>query len=154
MLKITSEYFRENEMIDPKYTCDGENISPELDITHIPEDAASFVLIMDDPDSPSGTFTHWVLYNMPASNIKIETAFSKEEKLNDGTFQGKNDFGKIGYGGPCPGNGTHRYFFKLYALDSFLELPPGESKAAVVKAMQPHIIEKAEVMVKYKKKFY
>lgn len=151
MIFICNE-FKQYEMIPPKYTCEGENISPSFKIPDASDKIKSFTLIVDDPDAPSGTFVHWVLYNLPAYNLEIKENFPRHEKLVDGTMQGKNDFNNIGYDGPCPPKGsTHRYFFKLYGIDKFLELKSGATKKTVVEAMRGHIVEQTELIGLYKK---
>ena len=115
-MKLESEAFAADGLIPSKYTCDGINISPPLSWSEPPGETQSFVLICDDPDAPMGTFVHWVLYNMPAHTRQLPEKLPSSAKLTNLGVQGKNDFGKLGYGGPCPPGGTHRYFFKLYAL--------------------------------------
>lgn len=145
-MKLTS-VFAHNENIPSKYTCDGEDAAPELIISEVPANAQSLVLIVDDPDAPMGTWVHWVLYNIPANTIKIDA-----QNLPQGTKQGTTDFGRIGWGGPCPPSGTHRYFFKLYAIEKTLDLPEGATKAQVENAIKTHIIEKVELVGLYKRK--
>jgi len=144
-MKLTSLAFEHNQGIPLEYTCDGSDTSPELDIEDVPENTKSLVLINDDPDAPVGTWDHWIVFNIPASTTKIEKG-----KEPTGTA-GKNSWGKTGYGGPCPPSGTHRYFFKLYALDTELDLKEGASKADIEKAMEGHIIEKTELIGTYQK---
>lgn len=139
--------FENNENIPSKYTCDGEDIAPVLTIIEAPKDVKSFALIVDDPDAPMGTWVHWVLYNLPADTTKIDST-----NLPKDTQQGMTDFGKIGWGGPCPPNGQHRYFFKLYGLDSTVDLMPGATKAQVENAIKKHIIEEAQLIGLYKRK--
>jgi len=142
-LKITSPVFEQNGNIPSKYTCDGEDINPPLNIEGIPEGTQSLVLIVDDPDAPVGTWDHWVVWN-------IEPADAIKENSVPGT-QGMNSFGKRPYGGPCPPSGTHRYFFKLYALDTKLDLDPGSGKADAESAMKGHTLAKAEIIGVYKR---
>ena len=142
-MKITSPAFNHNENIPSKFTCDGENISPPLTFSEIPENTKTLALIMDDPDAPVGTFVHWVIWNIPSSTTEIQ------ESENINYPQGSNDFGKQNYGGPCPPSGTHRYFFKLYAIDTELNLQQGATKQDLLEAMEGHIIEKAELIGKY-----
>lgn len=138
--------FAHNESIPSKYTCDGEDAAPELNISEIPKDAKSLVLIVDDPDAPMGTWVHWLVYNIPVSIAKIDAKnLPKEAK------QGMTDFGKVGWGGPCPPSGTHRYFFKLYAIDKVLDLPDGATKSQLEQAIRDHIIEKTELIGLYKR---
>jgi len=142
-MKITSSAFNHNEKIPSKYTCDGENISPPLIFSEIPKNARTLALIMDDPDAPVGIFVHWVVWNIPASTTKIKEGEKGVYK------QGSNDFRKQVYGGPCPPSGTHRYFFKLYALDTELNLKEGATKEELLKSMKNHILAGAELMGDY-----
>ena len=151
-MELISNDFSENGIIPSKFTCDGENISPELKLLEVPDSAKSLALIVDDPDSPAGSFVHWVIYNMPAYKLEIEQNFPKNERFTDGTLQGTNDFRNIGYDGPCPRSGVHRYYFKLYAVDTFLNLPPGAIKIEVMRAMKDHIVSQTELIGHYKKK--
>lgn len=144
LLIISSSFFKEGEMIPAKYTCDGENINPPLDITGIPEEAKSLAIIMDDPDAPSGTWVHWVVWNIPV------THHLKEDHVPGS--EGINDFGNHHYGGPCPPSGTHRYSFKIYALDAILDLPVKIRKEQLEKAMSEHIIGFGELTGLYKRK--
>lgn len=150
-LKIKSTAFEEGDVIPPKYTCDGMNISPPLFFEGIPKEAKSLVLISDDPDAPMGTWVHWVVYNLPTTTTKLPENFPHQEKMTDGAFQGKNDFGSVGYGGPCPPSGAHRYLFKLYALGTELALGPGATKAEIETVMQEHILEQAQLTGTYQR---
>ena len=150
-LSLTSIAFAAGKPIPAVYSCKGRSISPPLAWTGAPAETASFALIMDDPDAPSGTFVHWVIYNIPAASKGLPEAVSNDAKLADGTLQGNNGAGQTGYTGPCPPSGTHRYFFKLYALDSTLNLPPGSSKDQLLKAMQGHILAQGELMGTFSK---
>ena len=142
-MKIETPAFQHGKPISKKYTCQGENISPELFFYEIPEKAKSLTLIVDDPDAPSGTFDHWIVWNMSATTLHL----SEGEIL---PFQGKNSYGKLGYKGPCPPPGkVHRYFFKLYALDADLPLPEGASKSQVEAAMEGHVLAKTEIVGTY-----
>jgi len=144
---LTSTAFSQGGEIPVKYTCKGEDLSPPLSWSGVPEGAKSLVLICDDPDAPRGTFVHWVVYNIPSSASGLPEGVPAEPSLEDGTLQGTNHFGKIGYGGPCPPPGpAHRYFFKLYALDTTLELPPGATKEQVLKAMEGHVLAETELV--------
>jgi Raf kinase inhibitor-like YbhB/YbcL family protein len=126
-LQITSPDFSAGEAIPKKFTCDGPDVSPKLTWNEPPAKTQSFALIMDDPDAPVGTWVYWVLYDLPADTRELPEGVAKQEQLVSGARQGKNDFGKIGYGGPCPPGGKpHRYFFKLYALDGKLNLKAGD----------------------------
>ena len=146
-MAITSGAFEHEGTIPDAYSCDGADISPELNWTGVPEGTQSLVLILDDPDAPGGTFTHWVIYNIPAAATGLEENIPKTAELVSGALQGRNSIGEIGYGGPCPPLGqSHRYFFKLYALDITLDLEGGASKAQVMAAMEGHILAEAEIM--------
>jgi Raf kinase inhibitor-like YbhB/YbcL family protein len=147
IMKISSPAFENNSKIPEKYTCDGENVNPPLKIEGVPKEAKSLVLIVDDPDAPMGTFLHWLVWNIPP-----ETNFIEENSLPERAIQGKNDFGKENYGGPCPPFGTHRYFFKLYALDKILDLPPGSNLKEVEKAMDGHILDQDQLVGLYQRK--
>ena len=150
-MKLTSTAFKEGEPIPRAYTCDGPNVSPALEWSGVPKSAKTLTIICDDPDAPSGTWVHWVLYNLPAENIGLVENTPATESLRAGGFQGKNDFEKIGYGGPCPPSGTHRYFFKTYALDVELPLKAGATKAELEKAMEGHIVGQAQLMGTYRR---
>lgn len=150
-IPLTSTAFEEGGMIPKKYTCDGKDISPPLTWGTVPEGAKSLALIADDPDAPRGTWVHWVMYNIPPSLQGLPEAVPAEKTLADGARQGTNDFRKIGYGGPCPPGGTHRYFFKLYALDQEMAVDPGMTKDQLLKAMQGHILAEAQLMGNYKR---
>jgi len=152
-MKITSPSFAEGQPIPSKYTCDGENVSPPLSWDQVPLAAKTFTLICDDPDAPAGTWVHWVLYDLPAMNRTLPEAIEPTAQLPTGASQGRNDFRQSGYGGPCPPPGTsHRYYFKLYALDGTLGLKPGAIKADVEAAMKGHILGEGQLMGTYKRK--
>ena len=151
-MEIRSTAFKAGESIPSKFTCDNIDISPPLEWSKVPSGVKTFAMIADDPDAPSGTYVHWVMFNIPGTRRDLQENVDKSEKLQDGTIQGKNDFGKIGYGGPCPPGGTHRYYFKLYALDAELDQKPGITKKDLLKAMGDHILEEAQVMGRYKRK--
>lgn len=149
---ITSSSFKEGGMIPAKYTCDGENISPPLEWSQIPEGTKSFALISDDPDAPAGDWVHWVLYNLPPSVTSLVENILKEKTLENGAKQGINDFRKTGYDGPCPPGGTHRYFFKLFALDTMLEEKENMTKSDLLNVMKGHILSNAQLIGKYSRK--
>ena len=136
-------------MIPAKYTCDGANVSPPLEWTDAPSAAKSFALIADDPDAPMGTCVHWVIYDLPAGAASLPEALPPNEVVAGGGKQGDTSFRKIGYGGPCPPSGTHRYFFKLYALDGPTGLKAGAAKADLLKAIKGHVLAEAEIMGRY-----
>jgi Raf kinase inhibitor-like YbhB/YbcL family protein len=145
-MTITSSAIQANGNILPQYTADGANVSPPLTFSDIPLEAKSLVLFVDDSDAPSGSFTHWLLYDMPPSILAIP----ESEMPQIGTA-GTNDFGAIGYGGPQPPEGTHHYHFRLFALDTMLELPEGVSRQEVEEAMDGHVLESAELVGRYHK---
>jgi Raf kinase inhibitor-like YbhB/YbcL family protein len=149
---ITSTSFPNSRDIPKKFTCDGADVSPELSWTEAPQGTQSFALIADDPDAPSGTWTHWVLFDLPSTADSLPEGMSKIDELPGGERQGRNDFRKIGYNGPCPPPGKpHRYFYRLYALDRKLDLKPGASKQEVEQAMEGRILGKAEWIGKYRR---
>ncbi len=148
-IKLMSTAFKEGQTIPRPYTCDGVNVSPPLEWEGVPKTARTIAITCDDPDAPAGTWVHWVLYNLPGDKIGLVENTPATEKLAGGGMQGKNDFQKIGYGGPCPPGGTHRYFFKVYALDSELALQPGATKADLLKAMEGHIVAQGQLMGTY-----
>ncbi len=150
-LKLESPGFAEGGMIPRKHTCDGEDVSPELRWNGAPLGTRSFALICDDPDAPAGTWVHWVLFNLPPEGNRLAAAVPPDPKLKGGGTHGINDFRRLGYGGPCPPGGTHRYFFKLYALDCLLELEPGIQKRDLETAMKGHILEQATLMGRYRR---
>jgi hypothetical protein len=150
-ITITSSGFSEGGMIPKKHTCDAEDISPNLKWSGVPPGAKSLALICDDPDAPVGTWVHWVLFNIPPEIAELPAGIPPEAVLTFGARHGKNDFRKLGYGGPCPPGGTHRYFFKLYALDTLLTLGSGSTKAQLVSAMENHILAEGQLMGKYKR---
>lgn len=149
--KLSSRAFAEGGPIPRQYTCDDRDISPPLKWEAPPANVKRFALICDDPDAPRGTWVHWVIFNIPANKQELPEQVPPDESLPDGSKQGKNDFGKIGYCGPCPPGGTHRYFFKLYALDSELTLKSGCSKAQLLDAMKGHILAETQLMGIYKR---
>ena len=132
-----------------QHTCDGADSSPQLAWPAPPAGTKSFALIMTDPDAPVGTFVHWVLYDIPAATRELPVGVPKQDQLSDGSRQGSNDFGRSGYGGPCPPRGTHHYVFSLYALDANLGLPTGASRSQVESAMKGHILAKGELIATY-----
>jgi hypothetical protein len=148
VMEIKSPAFAQGEIIPKMYTCDGADISPPLEWTSAPEGTKSLALICDDPDAPMGTRVHWVVYDLPRSITKLPENIPPERILSGGGKQGTNDFPKIGYGGPCPPRGTHRYYFKLYALDTTVNLDPGATKKQLLKAMKGHILFESQLMGK------
>jgi Raf kinase inhibitor-like YbhB/YbcL family protein len=146
-LQVRSKAFADGAVIPERYTCDGENVSPPLEWTATPRGAQSIAVICDDPDAPAGLFTHWILYDVPA-NVR-----SLAEGSSDGGKEGVNDFGEIGYGGPCPPpNGPHRYFFHVYALAVDSIGRPGLSRQEVLRGMRGHIVAEGQLMGRYRRK--
>ena len=149
---LRSPDFANGAHIPRAFTCDGEDRSPALEWTDAPPGTKTFALIADDPDAPTGTWVHWVIYNIPASAHALTGGVENKEQLADGSMQGRNDFHKSGYNGPCPPPGkAHRYFFKLYALSTELKLASGAGKSDVERAMSAHILAKAEWMGRYQR---
>jgi hypothetical protein len=150
-IKVTSSAFKNDGMIPSKYTCDGDDVSPPLQWETVPQGTKSIALICDDPDAPMGTFVHWVLFNLPADVKELAENVPADKTLPSGAGQGITDFGRVGYGGPCPPSGTHRYFFKIYALDTKLDLAAGARKSQLLKAMEGHILAQGQLVGKYKR---
>ncbi len=150
-MHLKSSAFNNGEMIPGKYTCDGTNVSPSLEWASVPADTQSFALVCDDPDAPMGTWVHWVYYDIPAGVKHLPENVAPSEHPPSGGTHGVNDFRKTGYGGPCPPGGTHRYYFKIYALDVMLNLPSGATKKEILTAMRGHILGQAKLMGKYKR---
>ena len=144
-MKLISSAFQQNQPIPAQYTCKGADVNPPLQFDDIPQTAKSLVLIVDDPDAPAGTWVHWVVYNIPATVSHIV------ENTTPEGIEGMNSFGKKAYGGPCPPSGTHRYFFKLFALDTVLSLSETVDVAVVTSAMQGHILAQAELLGTFSK---
>jgi Raf kinase inhibitor-like YbhB/YbcL family protein len=149
--KLTSPAFADGGTIPAESTCDGSDTSPELNWEAPPDGVQSFALIVDDPDAPIGTWVHWVLYHIPADARALPSAYPASETQPDGTTNGKNSWSRLGYGGPCPPNGMHRYVFKLYALDTPLVLDPGATKKELLGAMEGHILALAELVGEYQR---
>jgi len=151
-LNVTSSAFEQGGMIPAKYTCDGKNISPPLKWESPPEQTKSVAVIMDDPDAPMGMFVHWVMFNIPADTSGLDENVPGDSQLPNGSLQGMSSFGKTGYGGPCPPSGTHRYFFKLYALDKEIGLDSSADKTQLLEAMQGHILARGELIGRYQRR--
>lgn len=146
-MKIRSDAFENNQDMPSTYTCDGENISPALKFSEIPPNTKSLVLIVDDPDAPGKTWVHWTVYNIDPKIKEIS-----ENSIPSSGIEGRTDFGTTGYGGPCPPSGKHRYFFKLYALDDFLNITDLPTKEIIEETMRGHILEKAELIGLYSRR--
>ena len=149
-LTLGTSSFEPGKNIPMKYTCDGDDLSPQLSWEGAPEGTETFALIMDDPDAPGRTFTHWVVYNIPEFRNELPEGVRAEKLIKKNCSQGLNDFGMMGYGGPCPPHGKpHRYRFHLYALNSVLDVPSGVSKNAILAAMKGHVLAEAEIIGLY-----
>jgi hypothetical protein len=148
-LEVTSVGFEEGALIPKKYTCDGLDVSPPLAWTEAPEGTECLVMICDDPDAPMGTWVHWVLYGLSPETLKLPEGVPVTRVVLNGAKQGTNDFRRIGYGGPCPPGGTHRYYFKLYAVGSKLDLPAGATKAEVISTIKGNILAEGQLMGRY-----
>ena len=148
-LKVTSSAFKDGGMIPAKYTCDGEDVSPDITWSTVPAGAKSIAMIADDPDAPRGTWVHWVIYNIPPESKGLNEGVDRDKVLDNGALQGMNDSQQTGYGGPCPPGGVHRYFFKVYALDTKLSLGPGATKKDLEDAMKGHILAEGQLMGRY-----
>lgn len=146
-MKLESTAFKHNERIPPKYTCDGANVNPSLKISDVPKNAKSLALIMDDPDAPMGTWVHWTVWN-----IDPKTSLIAENSVPSKSTEGITSFKSVGYGGPCPPSGTHRYFFKLYALDTTISLQSSADKKKLEDAMRNHILAEAQLIGLYSRK--
>ena len=152
-MQLNSSAFQAGEPIPSKFTCEGKDVSPEYSWRDAPAETKTFALILHDPDAPrAGGFTHWVVYNIPANTGHIGEGTPKQGRVPDVGLQGRNDSGKIGYMGPCPPSGTHRYVARLYALDAELPLAPGASHKELSSAMEGHILAEAELVGTYAKK--
>lgn len=150
-INVSSPNFTQGQAIPAKYSCQGQELSPPLSWKGLPAETKSLALIMDDPDAPGGTWVHWVLYNLPPDSGGLPEGVSPSGDGPGGSKQGKNSWNKQGYGGPCPPGGVHRYFFKIYALDTTLGLKAGATKQQVLQAMQGHIIGQGELMGTFRK---
>lgn len=152
-IMVSSTAFDKGGLIPEQYTCDGADSSPPLSWSNIPEGTETIALICDDPDAPVGTWVHWVLFNLPGDTQSLDQGLPSTGQLANGAYQGRNDFGKLGYGGPCPPGGSkHRYYFKVYALSTTLTLVPGSTKADLLEAMEGHILAEGQLKAKYKRK--
>lgn len=152
-MQLTSETFENGELIPVRYTCEGEDISPPLTWSGVPENAAVLALVADDPDAPSGTFTHWVLYNLPVTPNQLQEGASLSGRLSEGLREGFNDFGKQGYNGPCPprGDGEHRYFFRLYALARELNFTGRVTRDQLMDAMEDNVLNEVTLMGRFER---
>ncbi|MGE5679414.1 MAG: YbhB/YbcL family Raf kinase inhibitor-like protein [Bacillota bacterium] len=151
-IKLESPDFKNGDFIPSKYTCDGENISPALNWSKPSDKVKNYCIIVEDPDAPGGDFTHWILIDIPGNLTSLPEDVTNQKNLPDGAEMGTNDARRIGYFGPCPPSGVHRYYFRIYALDTILKMDAGATKKEVLNAMENHIIAKGELLGKYKRK--
>ena len=151
-IRLKSPAFSNMHPIPRRYTGDGEDYSPSLEWSEVPTEVKSFVLICDDPDAPRGDWVHWVIYDLPVSVTRLKEHISQDDTIEGGGIHGITDFRRTGYNGPCPPSGTHRYFFKIYGLDTMLNLPPGKNKKEIEKAMEGHILAKGLLVGTYSRK--
>ena len=151
-MEIKSPAFKQGESIPSRFTCDDIDISPPLSWSNVPVDVKTFAIIVDDPDASSITWVHWIIFNIPGTQRELAENIPKTETLDNGARQGKNDSRTIGYSGPCPPAGTHRYYFKIFALDTELNSDPGITKKELMKAMEGHILDESQHMGRYKRK--
>jgi Raf kinase inhibitor-like YbhB/YbcL family protein len=151
-IDVASPAFEEGGAIPARYTCDGLDVSPPLSWSSLPDGTQSLALIADDPDAPRGTFVHWVLYNLPPDTHRLPEDVPNRERLPSGAVQGVNSAARVGYMGPCPPSGTHRYFFKVYALDTGLDLGGGTTKEELVNAMEGHVLAEGQLMGTYRRR--
>ena len=148
-IEVRSPAFGEGEKIPSDFTCDGAGMSPPIEWSGVPVNTQSLVVIADDPDAPAGDWVHWLVYDLPPSLTQLPAGIPEGEKLSGGGLQGRTDFGTLGYGGPCPPRGTHRYFFRIYALDAMLHLKSGATKKEILKAMRGHVLAEGQLTGKY-----
>ncbi|MGC8562215.1 MAG: YbhB/YbcL family Raf kinase inhibitor-like protein [Thermoplasmata archaeon] len=152
-LSLEIKGMKRGDLIPSEFTCEGINHSPEIGINGVPSGTRSFALIVEDPDAPAGIFVHWVIYNIEPTVSKMREGIEKTPKTGEGFLQGKNDFGRVGYDGPCPpkGHGYHRYFFRLYAISSLLSIKENATRESLLKAMEGKVIDQAEFVGRYKR---
>lgn len=150
-IEVRSPAFDDGDKIPRDFTCDGKNISPPVAWSGVPADAKSLAIIADDPDAPAGDWVHWLVYDLSPSLTQLPEGIPEGGRLSVGGSQGRTDFGTVGYGGPCPPKGTHRYFFKIYALDGMLHLKPGATKKELLAAMQGHVLAEGQLLGTYKR---
>jgi len=148
-LQVISTAFTFDQTVPPKYTCDGENVSPPLAWTGVPDEAEALAVIVEDPDSPSGDFTHWLVYDLPANETGLPEGIARQREIYGHGRQGKNDFKQTGYGGPCPPKGSHRYVFRVFAYDSPLNLEPGATKEELLDALDGHVLAEGSLTGRY-----
>ena len=150
-MELSSVAFKNGASIPKQYTCDGPNISPPLQWAGIPDNSRSLAVLVDDPDAARGNWVHWILFNIPPQTAELTENIRKTRTIPNGARQGTNDFREIGYGGPCPPGGKHRYFFRLFALDTELNLDPGSSRTDLERSMAGHILAETQLMGTYQR---
>ena len=150
-MELSSPILRDGDAIPARHTCDADNVSPPLTWRDVPEKTEALALIVDDPDAPAKVWVHWVLYDIPPDVTWLPEGVPEEKRLPNGAVHGTNDFERLGYGGPCPPGGVHRYRFTLYALDTKLNLPPGATKYEVLQAMESHVLDQQQLIGKYRR---
>lgn len=150
-IDVRSSAFGDGDRIPSDFTCDGADMSPPIEWAGVPAGAQSLAIIAEDPDALSGSWTHWLVYDLPPDLTQLPAGILEGGILSDAGFQGRTDFGKLGYGGPCPPKGEHRYLFKVYALDAMLHLKPGATKKELSQAMQGHILAEGQLMGRYQR---
>ena len=151
-IEVGSPAFAEGDKIPSDFTCDGANMSPPIEWSGVPANTQSLAVIVDDPDAPAGDWVHWLVYDLPPSLTQLAARIPEGARLSEGGLQGLTDFWKTGYGGPCPPRGTHRYFFKVYALDAMLRLKPGATKKELLGAMQGHVLAEGRLIGTYERR--
>jgi len=150
-IDVRSSAFSEGERIPSDFTCEGADMSPPIEWSGVPARAQSIAILVDDPDAPAGDWVHWLAYDLPPSLTRLPAGIPDGGRLPSGGSQGRSDFGSLGYGGPCPPSGTHRYFFKIYALDEVLHLKPGVTKKGLLKAMEGHVLAEGRLTGTYER---
>lgn len=150
-IEVRSSAFDEGDKIPADFTCDGADMSPPIEWSGVPVGTKSLAVIADDPDAPAGDWVHWLVYDLPQDLTRLPSGVPEGGRLSGGGSQGRTDFGAMGYGGPCPPSGTHRYFFKVYALDAMLHLKPGATKKELLQAMQGHVLAEGALMGTYER---
>jgi len=150
-MELHSPAFENGKALPARFTCVGDGVSPPLELSGIPADAKSLVVMVEDPDAPSGSYVHWLMWNWPAQTVSIPAGIKAQPKQNNGAVQGTGSSGKVGYTPPCPPSGTHRYFFRVYALDALLQLPSSSKQQSLLAAMRGHVLAQGELMGTYHK---
>lgn len=150
-MQLKSPAFEEGGMMAARFTCDSADVSPALEWSGAPAGTRTFAIVCDDPDAPGGSWVHWLIFNIPVTSIRLNEGILKQKTLENGARQGTNDFRRIGYGGPCPPSGVHRYFFRMYALDTVLALAAGATRVQLLEAMAGHILAETQLLGRYQR---